>query len=237
MDAPSLKKRAMPPVELTGVWSNLAPPSQGELLQSASLVECVAGDRIDVGFGLMIAGTAGLEHAIGNGRRCLSELLHSGDLINLVRHERQPQGTLIALVDCCILALDKAAFELCAAHHKDVSAARVQQVEDQTGRLRDHIADLAAKTPLERIVSVLFELRRWPDAESEDTAEIALPILLKDIAAYTGMKPETVSRSLRRLREANLIATGGGDRTRVSLLNLPRLRRIANGSAARQVDD
>ncbi|MEM9229058.1 MAG: Crp/Fnr family transcriptional regulator [Pseudomonadota bacterium] len=195
----------------------------------------MAGDLIDTEFGLVVSGTAGIEYSLGNGRRCLSELMHSGDLINMTRHERQTQGTLIALGECCVLPLVKRDFETLARHHKDLSDAYHRQVEDQTGRLRDHIADLGAKTPLERIVSVLFELRRWPDASGDSAAQMILPILYKDIAAYTGMKPETVSRALRKLREARLISTDGADRERISLLNVPRLRRIANGGAPRKI--
>lgn len=235
MNVSEPRRNAIPRVELTGFWAELAPQNKGALLRDAALFEFAAGDLIEISFGLMISGTAGLEYSVGDGRRCVAELLHTGDMINMARHERQSQGMLIALVDCCVLSLNKYDFDVLARHHEDILQAYHRQLEDQTGRLRDHVNDLAAKTPLERIVSVLFELRRWPDASTSETAEMVLPILYKDIAAYTGMKPETVSRALRKLREARLISTDGVDKERISLLNLPRLRRIANGGAPRNM--
>ncbi|MEM7669254.1 MAG: Crp/Fnr family transcriptional regulator [Pseudomonadota bacterium] len=219
----------LPWVELTKFWSDLEPQSQSELLDRAALLEFGPGEYITIDFGLMISGTVGIEYTVDNGRRSIAELFHSGDLVNMRRHERQPQGRLIALGDCSLLSLDIRDFETCARHHGDVTAAYNRRIEDQVGRMRDHANDLAVKTPLERIVSVLFELRRWPGASLGQAREVALPILRKDIAAYVGIKPETVSRALRRLLEAGLIKSGTTERESIVLIDPPSLRRIANG--------
>ncbi len=223
----------LPWIELTAFWSELCPDSQDALLDSAVLLEFEPGDRIEIDFGLLISGTAGIEYVMGNGRRAIAELFHSGDLVDVQRGERRPQGRLVALSIGSVLALDSAAFDLCARHHSDIVSAYRHQIEDQTGRLRDHVNDLAVKTPLERIVSVLFELRRWPEANLGEAADIVLPMLRKDIAAYAGMKPETVSRALRRLLDAGLIRAAKSDKEAITLLDRPRLRRLANGGAPR----
>ncbi|MEM0922123.1 MAG: Crp/Fnr family transcriptional regulator [Pseudomonadota bacterium] len=226
-----------PLVEMTEFWTDLSPESRAEILSEAQLLDFAAGETIEIDFGLMISGTAAIEYMVGNGRRCLVELFHSGDLIDLCRRERRPQGRLVGLGYGSMLVLSVADFEACARHHADVLAAYRRRVEDQTGRLRDHINDLAVKTPLERIVAVLFELRRWPEARLGEATDIILPILRKDIAAYTGMKPETVSRALRRLLEAGLIRSGAHDRETITLIDPPVLRQIANGSASKTLEE
>lgn len=218
----------MPWIEMTRFWSELQPPTRDELWRGAELLEFRQGDLIEIDFGLMITGTAAVEYVTANGRRSLVELLRSGDLIDMLRHERQQQGRLVALADCALIAMDMAEFERCAQVHAEIVPAYRRQLEDQNGRLRDHINDLAVKTPLERIVSVLFELRRWPGDHAERAVITALPILRKDIAAYLGVRPETLSRVLKQLVDTGLIsgATGKGE---IYLEDIPALRRVANG--------
>ncbi|MEM7746024.1 MAG: Crp/Fnr family transcriptional regulator [Pseudomonadota bacterium] len=221
----------LPWVEVTRFWSELDPDSQDALLDGAALLELDQRERIDVDFGLMLTGTAGLEYTIGDGRRCLAELFHSGDLIDMCREDRKPQGRIVALSACSVLALNAEDIEMQSHAHPEILLAYRHQVDDQLGRLRDHINDLAMKTPLERIASVLFELRRWPEATRDGATDIALPVLRKDIAAYVGMKPETVSRALRKLLTASIIGVGSSGREMISILDVPGLRRIANGNA------
>lgn len=218
----------LPWMEMTRFWSELDPPSRDDILNDAALLEFEQGDEIDIEFGLIISGTAGQEYTLKDGRRSITELFHTGDLVHTARHQRLPQGKLTALGYCGILSLRLDDFETCARHHSDVLTAYRRQVEDQTGRLRDHINDLAVKTPLERIVSVLFELRRWPDRNAADATEIALPILRKDIAAYLGIRPETLSRVLRKLLKQGLIS-GASSGHAIRLEDVPTLRLVAKG--------
>lgn len=233
MDVPNRLARMTPWIELTRFWSELEPQSQSALMSEATIAEVRGGEYANIEFGLVISGTCGLEYLVGNGRRSIAELFHSGDLIDMSRHERAPQGRLVALGHCSVLTMPVDDFELCARHHSDILRAYRRQMEDQVGRLRDHVNDLATKTPLERIVSILFELRRWPEASVSKAAEIALPLLRKDIAAYAGIKAETVSRALRRLTDAKLIKPETAERETIALLDPPRLRQIANGGAPR----
>lgn len=220
-------------VELTAFWSDLSTESQTALLDGASLLEFEHYDRLDIDFGLILSGTAGIEYTVGGGRRCLVELFRAGDLVDLCRHERRQQGSLIGLGQGSVLALHAVEFETSAQVHPDIAEAYRHSIEDQLGRLRDHVNDLAVKTPLERIASVLFEFRRWPCENRGHPTDLVLPLLRKDIAAYAGMKPETVSRALRRLLEAGLIEAATTDREVITMLETPALRLIANGAAPR----
>lgn len=227
--------RFAPWIELTRFWSELEPQSQEALIGDATAVEYALGDPVDIQFGLMVSGTCGLEYSVDDGRRSLVELFRSGDLIDLARRERRPQGALVALGYCCVLTMGSDDFDLCARHHADIVRAYRHQMEDQVGRLRDHVNDLALKSPLERIVSVLFELRRWPEASAGEASELVLPLLRKHIAAYAGMKPETLRRAMRKLRDADLIRESRMDEDKIELIDLATLRRIANGGRARDV--
>ncbi|MEL6243682.1 MAG: helix-turn-helix domain-containing protein, partial [Pseudomonadota bacterium] len=67
------------------------------------------------------------------------------------------------------------------------------------------------------------------------TPQLVLPLLRKHIAAYAGMKPETLSRAMRKLRDADLIRESRMDEDKIELIDLATLRRIANGGRARDV--
>ena len=109
-----------------------------------------------------------------------------------------------------------------------------EQLLVQSARMRDHITDLAGKTPLERLSSVLFEIRRWPENKDPraDPSAVRLLIQRMDIAAYIGVKPETLSRAFKQLERERLIHLSQADQ--VTLLDAPSLRRIANGGRPRQ---
>ncbi|MGI9503239.1 MAG: Crp/Fnr family transcriptional regulator [Geminicoccaceae bacterium] len=100
--------------------------------------------------------------------------------------------------------------------------------------MHDHIADLAAKTPLERVASVLFEFRRWPEGQvsGRDQPVVRIPMRRTDIADYLGMKPETLCRAVRSLEQERLIRTLDADR--ILMADVIGLRRIANGGRPRR---
>lgn len=217
----------------TGRLSKLDPSSLEAVMTDSLVIESRRGDVIDAQVGLVLSGAIALETTISSGRRALAELFHTGDLVDLRRHERMPQGKLVALADSVLMALEPDAFDRCIATHGDLATTFVTQLEDQVGRMRDHASDLAIKTPLERIVSTLFELKRWPGVYERENHNLHLPLLRRDIADYAGMKPETVSRSLRRLLTAGLIQTNPNDLGSVQIVDTPSLRLIANGGAPR----
>lgn len=123
IDATSRIPNLMPWIELTAFWSELCPESQDAMLDSAVLLDFSLGETVEVEFGLMVSGTAGLEYTLGSGRRSIAELFHSGDLVHTGRHERRPQGRLVALSDGSMLALSATAFDTCGHHHADIVKA------------------------------------------------------------------------------------------------------------------
>ncbi|MEL6476491.1 MAG: Crp/Fnr family transcriptional regulator [Pseudomonadota bacterium] len=218
-------------------WQDLEVGSLDALLAKSAVIEAQRGQVLQTRIGLMLSGVVGFETGVADGRRALTELFHEGDLIDLRRHDRPSQGRLVCLSDARLINIEPAAFDACIRRHADFGDAFVKQIEDQTGRLRDHTADLVLKTPVERMVSALFEFDRWPEVHEGlpegDRLSLHLPLLRKDLADYVGVKPETISRTLRRLLQQGLIETDPADTALVRLLDRSRLRMIANGGAPR----
>ncbi len=219
-------------VQSLAPWDGLDRKNLTALLTAAEIIRAKRGDDIGADVAILFYGALGVERSLFDGRRVLVTLFHGGDLLDLRREERQRQGRLVSLADSLLLSLDGDALDQAIEECPNLGLSLSQKAADQSGRQRDHIADLAAKTPLERLASVLFEFRRWPDVLALDPGgeSLRMPILRKDIADYLGMKPETISRALKRLQSAGLIATIREEANRIRFLDLPSMRRLANGA-------
>lgn len=215
-------------------WNTLSAASAHDLLTDAAVLSFDQDRRIDVNLGIVVAGALAVERESADGRRALCTLFHEGNLVDLRRVDRMRQGSLVALTASRFLALDEAACEACTAKHTDIASALTAQLREQFARLRDHATDLAFKTPFERLASVLFEFRRWPGANLPEHGAntIRIPMRRSDIADYIGVKAETVSRAIRKLEQERLIGLPSGNH--VVLIDVPSMRRLANGGRPRQ---
>ncbi|MEO1248498.1 MAG: Crp/Fnr family transcriptional regulator [Pseudomonadota bacterium] len=203
-------------------------------LSTGEMVELERGDIIEHDVGVVLAGTLAVERRLSNGRRALSALFRQDDWIDLRRIERVRQGLLMALTPAKFLVLNDRDIDDLLLRDGFFAWELLGQLREQFGRGRDHATDLVNKTPAERLASVLFEFKRWPEnREGTHAADIVLlPITRTDIAHYVGLQPETVSRSLARLESDGLIQVPQVNQVR--LIDVPSLRRIANGGRPRK---
>ncbi len=215
-------------------WNSLTEPSAINLMNHATVKDLTRGDTVDADFGIVTSGVLAVERMLSDGRRTLCALFHEGDLVDLRRTMRDNQGRLVALNPSRLLALNEQWISNCAAPHPDIALAFVIQLRDYLARMRDHAMDLVSKTPLEKLASVLFEFRHWPETMPEEGHHnmVRIPIQRTDIADYIGVKPETVSRALRQLERESLIDIPQHDR--IFLNDIPSMRRIANGGRPRR---
>lgn len=211
-------------------WKKLSFRSQEELLEKASVHEVARGGQIDAQAGILLKGTVAIRQPLNDGRRVLCTLYHEGDWFDLRRENRLPQGQLIALNDTVFIALNTHVLDGCITHHLDAAALLFREAREQLARQCDHTTDVTVKTAVERIASILFEMKRWPESlcEPGEQPTIHMPIQKADIAAYMGMKPETVSRAFKSLEDQQLIAMP--NRCEVQITMASMLRRVANGS-------
>lgn len=215
-------------------WNELSEHCKEDLLATATYSYLVRGEEAESNVCIVLSGALAVERELSDGRRVLSTLFHEGDLIDVRRSERIRQGRLIALKDSELVSLDEAQIEACTHTHRELASAFIGQQGNHFARMRDHATDLASKTPFERMASVLFEFKRWPDSlcDQQDCNSVRIPILRIDIADYIGVKPETVSRAIRKLEKERRIAIP--ESNRIFLIDIPAMRQIANGGRPRQ---
>jgi len=203
-------------------------------LTKGETLDLERGDTVDNDVGVVLAGTLAVERRLSNGRRVLCALYRQDDWVDLRRTERIRQGMLTALTPAKFLRLGDCDVERLAARDGYFACEMLDQLREQFARARDHTSDLVNKTPIERLASILFEFRRWPENKRGTHAAdvVLLPISRSDIADYIGLQPETVSRALARLEQDRMIDVKQINEIR--LTDIPSLRRIANGGRPRK---
>ena len=224
-----------PTTLLTGKpWNALSKESIENILSAASEHILSRGEHVTAHLGIVLSGVVGVVQETTDGRRVYSALFHENHLVDLRCSARKPNGTLTALTPTRLLTLDAGKLDLSAPERADIANAMIEQLRAHCARMRDHCTSLACKTPLERLASALLEFHSWPcsKANGESGDSVRLPIRKSDLADYIGVKPETISRSMRRLEKEDLIAFSEGDL--IDLLNKDALNVVANGGRPRK---
>lgn len=101
--------------------------------------------------------------------------------------------------------------------HFAVAMANELAVDFRT--VTKHVKELKLRSSIERLAACLLRL----DAETGLTGSFALPCEKRQLAAYLGMTPESLSRALASLRAYGVSVDQGG----ITLANVEDLRRLA----------
>lgn len=134
--------------------------------------------------------------------------------------------------DHAATAIDDA--ELCVFHHADLgellqrhASIGLRMLQGVSVRLEQAEARLSAVVSGDvssRVADYLLSLpgRTGPDGQ----IEVVLPLRKKDVASLLDTTPESLSRQLRALSEAGMIAQGSG--RRITILDFDALGRLAD---------
>ena len=172
------------------------------------------------------SGVMSMQHLLQDGRKTIAALFMRGDIIDLRNISNRNRGALISLGKVKVCRLSPKVFEDVMARNPDAQKVIWKNLRDQAFRAMDHSGDIAKKQALEKLASFIFECRnRQVGFKDGDLVEI--PVRRIDLAEYLGMQPETVSRCFKDFEKRGIIEVP--KLNALKLLNVPMLRRIANG--------
>jgi CRP-like cAMP-binding protein len=175
---------------------------------------------------LVMAGIAYRHKLRANGTRQIMAYLTPGDVCDLdVALLSAMDHTITTFSTCEVVRLAPEMVAELLAHHPHIAQAlRKSQLVDEA-TLREWLVNVGRRSAPERIAHLFCELfiRLQVVGLVEDDG-YALPITQVDLADTTGLTPVHVNRTLQMLRREGLIAFKRG---RVTILNLPRLRAMA----------
>ncbi|MCA8927156.1 MAG: helix-turn-helix domain-containing protein [Alphaproteobacteria bacterium] len=146
-----------------------------------------------------------------DGRRSVVGFLHDGDFFGGGFGQSAYPATAEAVTDleyCRITVrdLEELAQEFPALHRQVASMA-----SDRLHAANDHIVLLSRKTAIEKVAAFLLASAEWVG----DKGQFDLPMARSDIADYLGLTIETVSRTMTRLIDNQVIALPTPQRVRV----------------------
>jgi CRP/FNR family transcriptional regulator, nitrogen fixation regulation protein len=142
----------------------------------------------------VISGTACTYKILSDGRRQIGEFYLPGECFGL-EYTSKHSYSAEAITDAEILVVKKSAVMALAGRDPAVTRRLLTLTAIELARVQDRIL-LLSKTAQERVVGFLLEMaRRMPTDNAID-----LPMLRQDIADYLGLTIETVSRTLKTLK-------------------------------------
>jgi CRP/FNR family transcriptional regulator len=120
---------------------------------------------------------------------------------------------------CALLPLEP--FRQALEEHHELCMGMMLGLSLWAHQLVELLEDVVLRDAVGRLARYLLE------ADADRDGLIELPTLKRHVASHLNLTSETLSRTLRRLNEAGLIAEVDGNRVR--LVQRERLRRVADG--------
>ncbi|MGA7786899.1 MAG: helix-turn-helix domain-containing protein [Xanthobacteraceae bacterium] len=164
----------------------------------------------------VLAGTVCTYKILSDGRRHINSFYLADEsfaLEHIDRHDRAAE----AISDAKILVVKRAALMALASSDAAVARQLLMLTARELARVQDRVL-LLAKTAEERVAWFILEMAKRSTGDS-----IELPMLRQDIADYLGLTIETVSRTLKFLKDHGGIEVST---RQVVLRNRSTLRRI-----------
>lgn len=205
-------------LEMLSTKSRTAILKRGEAINSADLLTwpVVA----------ISSGVISMQHLLEDGRKTIAAFFMAGDIIDMRGISNRNRGHLIALNKTDVCRLSPTVFEKISETNLDAQRVIWNNLRTQNYRAMDHSADLAKKQALEKLASFIFECR-GRQAVDVSKNSVIIPVRRIDLAEYLGMQPETVSRCFKDMETRGIIEFKSI--SHIKILNIPTLRRIANG--------
>jgi CRP/FNR family transcriptional regulator len=200
----------------------------------------IIGQGDDAPFvGNVVEGIVTVSNMFVNGREQIVGLMFPSDFFGQV-YERRSRFFYKSATDSIVCVINRSDFERFIEKYPETGRHLLACAFREIDSLREWISLLASQTALQRVATFLHMLAcRVPnqyclDRETVDNVVVTLPVTRRDIAAYIGTTPETLSRNMQIMIRRNVIRQI--NTTQYELLNQAALLKIA-GEAGKERDE
>jgi CRP-like cAMP-binding protein len=159
-----------------------------------------------------------------DGSRQILRFLFRGDLVAMAGlvYRNSPE-TVIALTECAVAPVERAAIGTLSADHPRLAALLIAVDQIERVALTDRLAGLGRTSAKARVAALLIDIRnrlRIVDGTAGNTFQLGLT--QEEIGDATGLTAVHVNRMLRQLQDDGMIARDGGRMTFVDETMLVR---------------
>ena len=203
--------------------SHLYTYSRGEVIQAQGEESVLVGNVISGVIKIVISSEDGNQHIVG--------LLFPSDFFGRVFHE-QSRFSYEAATDATLCSMSRPVFERFLSDYPEVEHHLLISTLDELDAMREWAHIISARSTMQRVASFLYVLAKRAQNQGceRDGSNpiITIPISRRDIAAYLGTTPETLSRNIQSLARRKVFHIL--DAKRFELLNEAELLGEAGGS-------
>jgi CRP/FNR family transcriptional regulator len=156
-----------------------------------------------------------LTRAMCDGRQQIVGLLFASDLLGRPFSDASPFGAEAATsVELC--CLERPYFEELLQQAPEMKQRLLERTLNEVDAAREWMLVLGRKTAEEKVASLILLMAQRMGSRSSavplerPASRFDLPLSRTEVAEYLGLRIETISRQLGRLRAAGIIDTEGG---------------------------
>ncbi|MGY0835720.1 Crp/Fnr family transcriptional regulator [Azospirillum argentinense] len=182
-----------------------------DLLSATPVV--MEGEEAEAVFTVM-SGMLKLYKTLPDGRQQITGFATAGDVIGLAVGSGYAY-TAETVTASTVCRMSRTALRRLMDRHPAVQGRLLAMTSVELSAAQDQILLLGCKTAVERVSSFLLALSRRSRPLADGTPSVFLPMPKVDIGAYLGLRPETLSRVLRKLEVAGAITRLTNDRIRI----------------------
>lgn len=159
-----------------------------------------------------------------DGKETILAFVEPGELFGELAVVREgPRGELAECVeDSRVAMIPRAAMQELMRDHADVSLGITKIIGFRRIRIENRLKNLLFRSNRERLVHLLLDLAEEHGEDTSDGVQLRIRLSHQDLASIIGVTRETVSLTMRDLRNAKLIDSG---RCRITLPNPCELAR------------
>lgn len=172
----------------------------------------------------VVRGSLRLSKLLPDGRRQVTGFLFPGDFLGLSIAGVYPY-TAEAMTEASLCRFERASLTRMLDRFPKLEHQLLSLASNELAQAQDHLMVLGRKTASERIATVLLRLVDRIGKKRNGGCALDLPMTRTDLADYTGLTTETVSRTLTLMKKQGLLDTVG-----IRGLDIPRLDALADYS-------
>lgn len=217
-------------VNLLHLTAGLNPQCASRLMAVSSLHRKSPGDTVfaegDEAENVyeVVRGMVRLCKLLPDGRRQITGFLSAGQFLGLA-----PEGVCVytaeAITDVTLRRYKRAAFDRLLDEVPGFARRVLAVASHELSAAQNQMLLLGRKAAIEKVASFLLLIAEQTGEEDHD--EVGLPMTRSDIADYLGLTIETVSRTLTKLKQNQLIALPLRDR--IVIVDRDELEEVAAG--------